>query len=322
MGLGIWLLGIVAAAPASAATRYDPRLRFRTYRTEHFDIHAHQGEEALAVRLAAIAERIRDRFRASLGVARGRVQVILVDQADVANGWAIPFPYDTIEIAAFPPDEEELIGNTTDWLELVFTHEYTHILHLDRSRGFMNGVRHVFGRAPFAFPNAYLPIWQIEGLAVYEESRQTGEGRISAGDFRAIVDTAARQGRFAPIDRAGGGLDDWPGGNAAYAFGAYFHQYLSDRYGPDRIDALADATAGRLPFFGAGAFHQVYGKPVGALWREFQASREAADAPAGATDRAARRLTRDGFVVAAPRVGADGAIYYRSADADGFPALR
>ena len=84
------------------------------------------------------------------------------------------------------PRAEELLGNTTDWLEVAFTHEYTHVLHLDRSRGFMRGVRGVFGRAPFVFPNLFLPTWQIEGYAVYEESRMTGEGRVPAGDFQAV----------------------------------------------------------------------------------------------------------------------------------------
>ena len=80
------------------------------------------------------------------------MQVILVDQTDLSNGWATPVPYNTIEITAVPPPPESLIGNTTDWLELVFTHEYTHILHLDRSRGFMQGVRRVFGRVPLGVP--------------------------------------------------------------------------------------------------------------------------------------------------------------------------
>jgi hypothetical protein len=170
---------LAAASAAGASERYDPRLRFRTTRTAHFDIHAHQGEEALARRLAVIAERVRARFEATLGRPRGRVQVILVDQTDLSNGWATPFPYDAIEIAATPPAIESLIGNTTDWLELVFTHEYTHVLHLDRTRGVMQGVRRVFGRNPFAFPNAFLPEWQIEGLATFEESRMTGEGRLA-----------------------------------------------------------------------------------------------------------------------------------------------
>ena len=150
----------VAAAGVTdcrAATRYDWRLRFGTIRTTHFDIHAHRGEEALAWRLATIVEDVRATLQPALGLPRGRVHVILVDQTDLSNGWANPFPYDAIEITAAPPASETSIGNTDDWLRVAFTHEYTHILHLDRTRGWMEGVRRVFGRAPFAFPNLFLP---------------------------------------------------------------------------------------------------------------------------------------------------------------------
>ena len=321
--LGVVALGIVAASTASAANRYDPRLRFRTIRTAHFDIHAHQGAEPLAGRLAVIAERVRDRFQPVFGVARGRVQVILVDQMDVSNGWASPFPYDTIEINAVAPASETLIGNTSDWLELAFTHEYTHILHLDRSRGFMQGVRSVFGRAPFVFPNSYLPVWQIEGLAVFEESRMTGEGRIPAGDFRAIVDVAAAGGRFEPIDRASGGLDDWPSGNAPYVYGAYFHQYLADRFGPERLSRLADATAGRVPFFGDAAFEHVFGQSSRDLWADFRRTVEGRvqDLSPSVTDAHAVQMTHSGYDVTALDVGEDGVIRYAEANADRFPSL-
>lgn len=315
------VLLLLVAGAGSAAERYDPRLRFRTIRTAHFDIHAHQGEEALARRLATIVERVRLKFEPELGRARGRVHVILVDQTDLSNGWATPFPYDTIEITAVPPASESSIGNTTDWLELVFTHEYTHILHLDRTRGFMNGVRHVFGRGPIVFPNAFLPVWQVEGIATYEESRMTGEGRIPAGDFRAIVDLAAARGRFEPIDRVSGGLTDWPAGQGAYAYGAYFHQFLADRYGPERLSRLADATAGRVPLFGGGAFKKVFGKSAPALWNEFRVAHEHGVSRRSDTDEGATRLTHHGFVVSAPAVAEDGAIYYRTSNPDGFPAL-
>src|SRR5262249_49447701 len=144
---------------------------------------------------------------------------------------------------------------------------------LDRARGFMEGVRHVFGRAPLVFSNTFLPVWQIEGLATFEESQMTGEGRIPEGDFRAIVDVAAAHERFEPIDRASGGLVDWPDGYAPYAYGAYFHQYLADRYGPERLSRLADATAGRLPLLGDPAFKQVFGRSSKQLWADFRASR-------------------------------------------------
>ena len=131
----------------------------------------------------------------------------------------------------------------------------------------------MFGRAPFVFPNLFLPVWQIEGIATFEESRVTHEGRMPAGDFRVIVDEAARRGRFEPQDRAAADSMAWPSGLAAYAYGAYFHQYLADRYGAERLAALADATAGRVPFFGAPAFKKVFGRSVGRLWNDFRDSR-------------------------------------------------
>jgi hypothetical protein len=312
---------LLLGPPAAAATRYDPRLQFRTVRTAHFDIHAHQGEEALAARLAAIAERVRARLEPELGAPHARVHVILVDQADIANGWATPFPYDAIEIVALPPASDSLIGNTPDWLDVVFAHEYTHIVHLDRTRGWMRAIRGVFGRVPVAFPNMFLPVWQVEGLATFEESRQSGEGRVGAGDFRVIVDAAARRGRFEPRDRASGGLIDWPSGQTPYAYGALFHQYLADRYGADSIRALADATAGRVPFFGAGAFSHVFGSSVGRLWDDFGDAHAAAAVTPSRTDAAATRLTRDGFEVTGLRMGDDGALYFERTDAGGFPSL-
>ena len=117
---------------------------------------------------------------------------MLVDQTELANGWATPLPVNTIMVTAAVPAGFDFIGRTEDWLQLVFTHEFTHIVHLSRSEGWAGIARRVFGRVPWAFPNLYLPIWQIEGLAAWEESRLTGEGRLHAGDFRAIEREAGR----------------------------------------------------------------------------------------------------------------------------------
>src|SRR4030095_650662 len=109
----------------------------------------------------------------------------------------------------------------------------------------IGGRPRVFRPRPLLYPNLFLPLWQIEGIATYNESVLTGEGRVPAGDFRMIVDRAAAARRFDPIDRTNGGLVDWPGGSAQYAYGAYFHQYLADRYGPESIAKLAEANSGR-----------------------------------------------------------------------------
>lgn len=309
---------LALAAPLHAGP-YDPRLQFRTLTTPHFVIHFHQGEEPLAGRLASRIEAIGARLARALGCELpAPTHVVLVDQRDLSNGTATVLPVNAITIDVVPPSGLSFLGNTDDWLQYVFTHEYAHILHLDRSRGWARLARAVFGRTPLAFPNLSLPLWQVEGLATFSESAE-GAGRLHAGDFRAIVAEAARAGRFEPLDRVGGGLVDWPSGQGVYAYGGLFHQFLAERYGHASIARLADRTAGRLPYFTKGAFEDEYGRTLEDLWREFARSRieEAGEtiAPAG------RRLTHLGFLVDAPRLDADGALLFTASTPDDFPAV-
>ena len=243
---------------------------------------------------------------------------MLVDQTDLANGWATPLPYNLIEIVAASPRHDSTIGNTNDWLAMVFTHEYTHVLHLERSRGVLGAIGRVFGRNPFFYPNLFTPPWQIEGLATYFESGTAPYGRLQAEDFGMLMRRAAGAGRFAELDRASNALVQWPGGQAPYVYGAYFHKYLSDKYGEASLTQLADATAGRLPFLGSRAFKTVFGKPLGELWDDFE--REIART-AGNPSTAARRLTRHGFTVNDPWFTPDGQVVYSASSPHGFPAL-
>jgi hypothetical protein len=315
-------IAIVALLPglALASTRYDPRLRFRTISTPRFDIHFHQGEETQARRLAVIAEEVAAKLDGQLGPASGRVQVILVNQTDLPNGWATPLPYNVIEMTAAGPGGESIIGNTDDWLRLVFTHEYTHIVHLSRGGGWIGGLRRVFGRMPLLYPNLFQPLWQIEGIATYEESAMTGGGRLHAGDFRLITESVAGTPKFLPLDRANGGLIAWPSGHAQYAYGGLFHDYLASKYGAESLARLTDRTAGRLPYFGAGAFRAVFDKSLGELWNEFEEESSRLSSSSRASSSAAR-LTHHGFDVAGPRIAPDGRILYSVANPHEFPAL-
>lgn len=309
---------LVACGAGEAATRYDPRLRFRTISTPRFDIHFHQGGETLAARLAQLIEAAAAEIDRSIGPPAGRVQVILVDQHDLANGWATPLPFNTIEINAAAPSAGMMIGNTDDWLRLVFVHEYAHIAHLSRAVGWIGGLRRVFGRHPALFPNLYQPLWAIEGIATWQESAATGQGRVPAGDFRLILERAAARERFDPIDRANGGNVDWPSGMTPYLYGAYFHEFLATRYGAASLRRLADETARRPPYFGSLAYRRVFGRSLGALWRDFaEATRQHADTPRGGVVR----LTHHGFTVSGPRHGSDGRVFYSASSPRHFPAL-
>ena len=300
----LWIAALIAglADPLAASLRYDSSLRFRTLTTSHFVIHFHQGEERLASRVAVMAEQVHETLGPRLTRAlRGRTHVILVDQSDQASGWATPVPRDTIELSAAWPAPTEAIGNTDDWLALVFVHEYAHLLHVSQSAGWASGLRHVFGRVPLVFPNLFLPQWQVEGFATYQESRLTGRGRVPAGDFRMLVGEAARSGRLEPIDRVNGGLVDWPSATTPYAYGAYFHQYLAERSGDTSLGDLGRRTAGRVPYTGGGAFSQVFGESLERLWLGFAAASGPSASGATPAHPAATRLTSHGFVVSGPR---------------------
>jgi hypothetical protein len=319
-GLGAWVALLLAVAPARlAAGPYDPTLEFRTLRTPHFVIHFHQGEAPAAARLAVIVERVHRALVPSLGhVPRGPTDVVLVSQDDLPNGQTTVVPWNAIEIVAVPPTGVELIGNTDDWLTYVFTHEYAHVLHLDRSLGWARAARAVFGRTEIAFRNLWLPLWQVEGFAVVAES-QDGQGRLHAGDFREIVDAGVRAGRPEPIGRVNDGLVAWPAGLGWYAYGARFDEYLIERYGRDRFLELSDRTAGGLLL--SRAFKSLYGESPGALWQAFEASLTAS-APRGQFGGSKpERLTALGFRVAGPRVDADGSIWFSAADPHRFPGL-
>ena len=301
-------LAILVPIVASASGRYDPRLRFQTISTTRFDIHYHQGEEAQARRLAVLAERVASELDPTLGRPSGRVQVILVDQSDLSNGWAThaPLQHDRnrrrVARRREPRSATPMTGCT--WCSRTSTRtSCTSVGAKDGSAG----CAACSAACRCSIPICICPKWQIEGLAVHEESALTGQGRVPDTSFRAIVDVASAASRFEPLDRAGGGLVDWPSGNAPYVYGAYFHEFLAARYGEASLRQLTDSTAGRVPYFGSRAFKKIFKRSLGELWREFETASRAEIAPAGA---AVSRLTEHGFTVGGPRFGPDGRLYY------------
>jgi len=321
------LLLSLAASEAAAASRYLPHLRFRVLVTPHFRIYYHQGGEQLEREVAAIAESVQRELPARLGLPAPAVtHVVLADQDDASNGSAFPVPYNTIALTAAWPAQSELIGFTREWLRLVFVHEYAHILQTNQSRGWASVMRGIFGRSPLAFPNLALPLWQIEGFATWVESRETGEGRVRAGDAATIVRQRVREAGPEPIDRYNGGLVDWPGGNGSYLVGGFFHQYLVSRFGERKLGDLVERQAGRVHYFGAGAFEAVLGVPLPDLWRDFMNSVAPASLPASGAPASGpavpARLTRHGFLVGSPRFAPDGsALFYTLQTPHRFPAI-
>src|SRR4051812_6607312 len=223
------LLAVLTAGVASAQPA--PYRHFQTLETPHFHVHTGPGLEREGRVAAAAAERAYALLSRELVAPRGMIDLVVSDDADFANGNATPVPSNRINIFATPPIENQGLRFNDDWLEIVVTHELTHIFHLDRSRGIWGAAQQVFGRAPFLFPNFYGPAWLTEGLAVYYESRLTEGGRLNEVQNRLVARAAAREGRLPRLDQLSLGAPGFPGGEGVYGYGALFLEYLSRTYG-------------------------------------------------------------------------------------------
>src|SRR6478672_5769628 len=152
--LALLALGILALVPVLAHAQPAPYHRYLTLATQHFRVHVAAGLEREGRVAAAAAEHAYAQLSSELVPPRGPIDILVSDDADYSNGFASVFPTNRIVIFATPPVENRGLRLNADWLAIVITHELTHIFHLDRSRGIWSLAQHVFGRAPFLFPNS------------------------------------------------------------------------------------------------------------------------------------------------------------------------
>ena len=112
-----------------------PFARYRTLETPHFILIFEPGLEIYAGRAANEAETAYSRLMAAYGsTPGGKIRVVLVDQGDIFNGAATPFPTNRVVAYANTPVDGDLFY-TRDPLELLSTHELAPIFHLDEARG-------------------------------------------------------------------------------------------------------------------------------------------------------------------------------------------
>jgi len=239
----------------------DPSLRWRTLDTAHFSVHFAEHTLAQAQTVAEVAESVYPRVTGWLKwEPESRTQIVVLDSLDLSNGYASPLPFNFIGIILSPPDEGELLQNR-EWLELVLTHEFTHVVHLDKAKGPPLVFRRIFGRflvlptiffplLPSAFPNLLEPRWLTEGLAVYSESDwNKGYGRLGQSHFEGQMRAENARG-FRSLREMNAGGRGFPL-NRDYLYGSYFFFFLAERYGPDAIPKYVETYSGR--WFPSGA---------------------------------------------------------------------
>jgi hypothetical protein len=272
-----WLLPMLLlwawCSVVSAGIYHDPDLTWQTIESDHFRIHFHDGEEALAQRFWPKAEQVYAETCPFLNwYPLDKTDVVLSDESDLSNGYTRVFPYNSVILYVAAPDEINSLEDYDDWLGLVFRHEFLHVVHLDKVSGLPSSLHSVFGRHPLLFPNAYQPRWVIEGLATYAETdTQKGVGRGQSTYFNMLMRVETLSG-FKPIRRVNQPISSWPAGETPYLYGVFFFEFVRDKYGEQAIKQMVENYSGNIiPFRINSNSVSVFHKDMSQLWDEYQA---------------------------------------------------
>jgi hypothetical protein len=272
-----WVLPVLAVlaivVPAEAYAR-GPDRRWRTLETPHFVFHYSADQADFVDRAARAAERAYDRLTVELGHAmRQRTHVLIDDDSDVSNGLAnvVPFPRIRINVAA--PSSMSVLMAYDEWIDILVTHEFTHVVHLDTMHGIPRLVNAVLGLGGLGrswSPNLLQPRWIIEGLATMEESRQLSQGRGRSAHFDMMMRMAVIEGRLQTLDRVNSTARVFPHGTSVYLYGLHLFDYLVEHYGEERLLEMSHRYGTRLVPFGINrAAEDSYGVDLDQLWDEF-----------------------------------------------------
>ena len=264
---------LVMTTAALLHAQLPPNEHWYTLETRHFKVHFTAPLEQQARTAAVNAERAYSQLSTELVPPRGTIDLVISDNVDYVNGYATPFPSNRIVVYAHPPTDASGLRNYVDWNALVVTHELAHIFHLDRTRGIWRLGQSVFGRNPILFPNAYEPSWVVEGLAVYYESRMTGEGRLESSEHAMIARAAALANRVPTLQELSPGTSRFPGGEVVYVYGSLLFDYLSRTRGPESIrDFVERGARTPLPFILTFTSRGAFGESFQTAWRQWRDS--------------------------------------------------
>jgi len=257
---------ILQAVAIVEAVRYDPGLEWQVLESPHFSVYFSKlqnneqsnedfsyNNKQLAQIVADIAEETYQQVNAQLGSPDKhhhpqKIAIIMEDFTDYALGFASSFPHRVIRLSLTAPTAKSFDMKFKSWLKMVITHEYTHLAHFKMTAGPTTALRALFGQ--ILTPNALQPIWSIEGLAVYNETKFTTGGRGIDTRYDMYLRMAALKDQFNTLDQINGYyLTSWPDGTAPYIYGQSLIHFIAQKYGEDKIIAMSEIFC-EYPYLG------------------------------------------------------------------------
>lgn len=325
-------LGFNSFNVANAAIKHSAKFDWYTIESRHFRVHYHNGEAELARQTANIAERVHSKLSSWIQwQPLAKTDLVLSDEFDRANGFATPFPSNRSQIYVSAPDTVSSLEDYASWLETLITHEYVHILHLDKATNSATIWRTIFGRNAFflfnTFPAGSAPGWAIEGLATYKETdQQRGVGRGQSSYFNMLMRLEVANG-IKPVHQVNQVISSWPLGTTSYLYGVNYYQFIAQQYGAKSVNGLVNDFASKLfPYRINDNTEKVLDKNLVVVWQEFEDYLNKKYTPQikainAKGIRAGTQLSHNGYFDESLTTLGDGRLFYVSYDAQRYPVL-
>ncbi len=263
-----------------------PELEWRTIETKHFLIHFHIGAERTAKEIAKIAESIYHPITKLYSHEPDqKVNFIIRDHDDYSNGAA--YFYDNrIEIWATALDYE--LRGTHPWLWNVVTHEFTHIIQIQTTMKFGRKIPGMYfqwlgyeaERRPdvlYGYPNVLVsypysgfvvPMWFAEGTAQYNNPALDYDYWDSHRDM--ILRMYMIEGNPLSWEEMAVFGKTSLGNESSYNAGFSIVQYISEKYGMDKVVEISRQLSAPFRMTIDGAIKNVLGITGYQLYEEWK----------------------------------------------------
>ncbi|MEO7991639.1 MAG: hypothetical protein ABI663_18950 [Chryseolinea sp.] len=251
-----------------------PSLKWYQVNTSHFQVIYPKGFEAQAQRMANTLEYIHDPEAKTLGSKPKKISVILQNQSSVSNAFVSILPR-RAEFYTMPSQDYNFIG-TNDWLNLLASHEYRHVVQFQHAkRGFNKALYYLFGNTTLAgMAQVSVPQWFWEGDAVATETAFTPSGRGRIPNFGLVFKTNLMEGRTFNYHKqyVRSYKNNIPN---HYVLGFHMVSYLRRKTNDPEIWGKITARTWNVPFLPfafSNAIHKETGMHVPALYRDMAAT--------------------------------------------------
>jgi len=268
----------------AVAQIYNPKLNWQVLESKHFSV-IFPGKSPMqtdfdyqqaAAHIVDIAEETYQKITLQMGEPFNpdrKITIILEDFSDSVYGLATPFPHPSIRLNLTAPIYKIFDTRFYSWLKILIAHEYTHIAHFDMTSGITSLLRHFMGQV--IAPNALQPLWAIEGLAIYNESKFSSGGRLSDNRYDMYIRTDFLEDNIKDKnDIQSSYLVSWPGGNTPYIYGQSLVHFIARYFGEEKLIDISEEFCTH-PYLGINyALKKVLGIKLDELFERWQNEQE------------------------------------------------